>query len=106
MLTYFYQEKVDFPAMEDEIGSTRPDPAVAPGRLDADLAIGPSLGGMDVGTASLIVGTETDGIPGSSRGPIMGRVRPGSKPRGSGGASGPGGPGGRTISATGDFEDS
>ena len=106
MMTYIYQENGDFSAIEDEVGSTRPDPAMAPGRLDADLAIGPSPSGMGVGSASLIVGTETDGTPGSSRGPIMGRARPGSTPRGSGGASGPGGAGGRTIPATGDFEDS
>ncbi len=58
MLTSFYQENGNFPATEDEVGFAIPDPAVAPGRLGSDLAIGPSPGRVALGSASSIVGTE------------------------------------------------
>ena len=87
--------------MEGEIGFARPDPAVAPGRLGFDPATEPSPGGVDMGSASFEVGTKIDGTLGSSKGPITGRTRTGSIPKGGGGGSGAGGAKGGTIPATG-----
>ena len=107
MLTYFYQENGNSPAVEDEVGFTSPDPVVAPGRLGSDPVIGLNPVGVGIESASLIVGTKIDGTLGSSKGPITGRSWIGSTPKGGGGASGAGGAGeakGRTILAIGDFE--
>ena len=90
--------------MEGEVGFTRPDPAVAPGRLGPDPAIGPSPGGVGTRSASLRVGNEIDETPGSSKGPIPGIARTGSTPRGGSGANGAGGARGRTVPATRDIE--
>ena len=76
---------------------------MAPGRLGSDATTGASSGRVGMGSASSIVGTGI-GTLGSSKGPITGRARTGSTPRGGGGGSGAGGASSGTILATGDIE--